>query len=232
LKKFLRRLLWISFALLFFFVLYTLYALFSVRDLCSLAKNNPKTTAFIEQRKDEWIEKGSRRKIYQRWVPLSSISSNLKKAVIVAEDPNFYHHKGLDFFAIKLAFRRNWEERELEVGASTITQQLMKNLYLSSSRNPLRKYREAILALRVERCVKKNRILEIYLNVIEWGEATYGAEAAARRYFGKSASALAPGEAALLAAMIPNPRMYNPLKRNPQLHKRQNTILRRMSRYK
>jgi len=229
-KKFLRRSLWVCLALLFFFVLYTLYSVFSIRDLCSLAKQNPKTTAFIEQRKDEWIEKGSKRKVYQKWVPLSSISPNLKRAVIVAEDPNFYHHHGLDFYAIKLAFRRNWEEREFEVGASTITQQLMKNLYLSSSRNPLRKYREAILALRVERCVTKNRILEIYVNVIEWGESTYGVEAAARRYFGKSAAALNPGEAALLAAMIPNPRIYNPLKKNPQLYKRQQRILRRMSR--
>lgn len=195
-----------------------------------LAKQNPKTTAFIEQKKDDWIEKGSRRKIYQKWIPLSSISPNLRRAVIVAEDPNFYHHYGLDFYAIKLAFRHNWEERDLEVGASTITQQLMKNLYLSSSRNPLRKYREAILALRVERCVSKNRILEIYLNAIEWGESTYGAEAAARRYFKKSAAALGPSEAALLAAMIPNPKVLNPLKKNRQLYKRQQRILRTMSR--
>ncbi|MCI0414371.1 monofunctional biosynthetic peptidoglycan transglycosylase [bacterium] len=229
-KKFLKRFLWVCLALLFFFVLFTFYSLFSVRDLCSLAKENPKTTSFIEQRKEEWIEKGSKRKINQKWVRLSSISPQLRKAVIVAEDPNFYSHHGLDFYAIKLAFRRNWEERELEVGASTITQQLMKNLYLSSSRNPLRKYREAILTLRVERCVPKNRILEIYLNVIEWGESTYGVEAAARRYFGKSAAALNSSEAALLAAMIPNPKIYSPLKRNPLLYKRQQRILRRMSR--
>jgi monofunctional biosynthetic peptidoglycan transglycosylase len=229
-KKFFRRFLWICLAFLAFFVLYTLYSLFSIRDLCALAKQNPKTTAFIEQRKDDWIEKGSKRKIYQKWAPLSAISPNLRRAVIVAEDPNFYHHHGLDFYAIKLAFRHNWEERDLEIGASTITQQLMKNLYLSSSRNPLRKYREAILALRVERCVPKNRILEIYLNVIEWGESTYGAEAAARRYFKKSAAALDSNEAALLAAMIPNPKVLNPLKKNRQLYKRQQRILRRMSR--
>jgi monofunctional biosynthetic peptidoglycan transglycosylase len=217
-------------ALFSFFILYTLYSLFSITDLCDLAKENPKTTAFIEDRKDEWIEKGSKRKIYKTWVPLSRISPNVRKAVIVAEDPNFYHHNGLDFFAIKLAFRRNWEERDLGVGASTITQQLVKNLYLSSSRNPLRKYREAILALRLERCVKKNRILEIYLNVIEWGESTYGIEAAARRYYGKSAASLSRSEAAMLAAMIPNPKIYNPLKRSRALYKRQSRILRRMSR--
>ena len=228
-KKFFRRILWLCLALLSFFILYTLYSLFSVTDLCNLAKENPKTTAFIEERKDEWIEKGSKRKMYKIWMPLSRISPNLRKAVIIAEDPNFYHHNGLAFFAIKLALRRNWEERDLGVGASTITQQLVKNLYLSSSRNPLRKYREAILALRLERCVKKNRILEIYLNVIEWGESTYGIEAAARRYYGKSAASLTRSEAALLAAMIPNPKVYNPLKKSQALYKRQSRILRRMS---
>jgi membrane peptidoglycan carboxypeptidase len=104
----------------------------------------------------------------------------------------------------------------------------MKNLYLSAWKNPLRKWKEAILALRVERCVKKNRILELYLNVIEWGESTYGAEAAARKYFGKSAAALNPAEAALLTAMIPNPIYYNPYHRNPQLWKNRNTTLKLM----
>ena len=203
--------------------------MFLPTDLCDLAKENPKTTAFIENRKEDWTDKGSKRKIYKVWVPLSRISPNMRKAVIIAEDPNFYHHNGLDFYAIKLAFKRNWKERDLGVGASTITQQLVKNLYLSPSRNPLRKYREAILALRLERCVKKNRILEIYLNVIEWGESTYGVEAAARRYYGKSAASLSRSEAALLAAMIPNPKVYNPLNKNRALYKRQSRILRRMS---
>ena len=223
-----RRILWLCVALVSLFILYTLYSLFSVTDLCELAKQNPETTAFIENRKEEWTDKGSKRKISKIWVPLSRISPNLRKAVIVAEDPNFYHHKGLDFFAIKLAFRRNWEERDFGVGASTITQQLVKNLYLSSSRNPFRKYREAILALRLERCVKKNRILEIYLNVIEWGDSTYGIEAASRRYYGKSAASLSRSESALLAAMIPNPKVYNPLNKNRALYRRQSRILRRM----
>ena len=229
-RKFLKRVLWILLASFAFLVLYTLYSFFSVPGLCDLAKKNPKTTAFIEERKDEWVEKGSNRKIYKIWVPLSRVSRSMRRAVVLAEDPNFYHHQGLDLFAIKLALRRNWEERDLGVGASTITQQLVKNLYLSPSRNPLRKYREAILALRLERCVKKDRILEIYLNVIEWGETTYGVEGAARRYFGKSAASLSPSESALLAAMIPNPRVYNPLKKNKALYKRQARILRRMSR--
>ena len=227
-KKFLRRFLWICLALILFGVAFTLYSLISTRDLCEIATTNPKTTAFIEQRKEEWKDKGSKRKVYQKWVPLTAISPNLKNAVILSEDQNFYRHHGLDFYAIGLAFRRNLEEGEVKVGASTITQQLMKNLYLSPSRNPLRKWREAILALRVERCVRKNRILEIYLNVIEWGESTYGIEAAARRYFGKSAGSLNPSESALLVAMIPNPILYNPYRRNPSLLKRRNKLLRAM----
>jgi len=211
-----------------FGVAFTLYSLVSNHDLCDLATTNPKTTAFIEQRKEEWNDKGSKRKIYQIWVPLTAISPNLKNAVILSEDPNFFRHHGLDFYAIGLAFRTNLEEGEVKVGASTITQQLMKNLFLSPSRNPLRKWHEAILALRVERCVKKNRILEVYLNVIEWGESTYGIESAARRYFGKSAAALDPAESALLASMIPNPIYYNPYRRNPHLLKTRNQLLRAM----
>jgi monofunctional biosynthetic peptidoglycan transglycosylase len=226
-KRLFRKFIWFCLALLAFFSLYSLYSLLWP-PLCRLAEENPKTTSFIERRRDELEDKGSKRKIYQVWVPFNKISPHMRRAVIIAEDPNFYHHNGLDFFAIKLAFRHNWEERELAIGASTITQQLMKNLYLSSSRNPLRKYREALLALRIERCVKKNRILELYLNVIEWGESTYGVEAAARRYFGKSAAGLSRSEAAMLAAMIPNPRIYNPTKPTRALYRRQSRILRRM----
>ena len=211
-----------------FFLLYTLYCVFSVWDLCDLSKKNPKTTAFIEQRKEEWEQEGVKRKINQKWVPLSSLSRHLKNAVIVTEDPNFYSHQGLDFYAIKLALEENLERGEIARGASTITQQLMKNLYLTASQNPLRKWREAILTLRVERCVSKNRILEIYLNVIEWGESVYGAEAAARKYFGKSSSALNPAESALLAAMIRNPILYNPYRWNSKLMKNKNLTLRLM----
>ena len=223
-----RRFIWLCLALIAFGLLFTFYSLFSHSDLCDLATVNPKTTAFIEQRKEEMKEKGSKRKIYQVWVPFNSISPNLRNAVILAEDPNFYTHHGLDFYAITLAFRRNLEEGEIKVGASTITQQLMKNLYLSPSRNPLRKWHEAILALRVERCVKKNRLLEVYLNVIEWGESTYGIEAASRRYFGTSAAALNPAQAATLASMIPNPILFNPYKKGGFLIKRRNELLRAM----
>ncbi len=227
-RRIFRILGWTALWTVLFLALYTLLCLFSVPDLCDLDKKNPKTTAFIENRKDEWAEHGLKRKIDQRWIPLSAISKNLKNAVVVTEDPNFTHHHGIDFFAIRMAMERNLEEGEIVSGASTITQQLMKNLYLSPSRNPLRKWKEGILTLRVERCVKKNRLLELYLNVIEWGESVYGIEAASRKYFGKSASSLDPAESALLTAMIPNPIVYNPYRYNPRLLKRKNLTLKLM----
>ena len=217
----------LGFFLIFWFA-FTIYCLFSVQELCTLKTKNPKTTAFQELRKKQWEAKKKKHKIVQYWVPLSKISRNLRNAVLVAEDPNFYKHGGLDFYQIKLAFEENWEEKSIVRGASTITQQLIKNLYLSPSQNPLRKWKEAILALRIERCVSKDRLFETYLNVIEWGESTYGAEAASRRYFGKSISTLTPAESALLAAMIPNPIARNPYKWNPKLHRKKNIILKLM----
>ena len=181
----------------------------------------------MERRKEEWEKRQLRRRIDQRWVPLSSISRHLKNAVIVTEDSNFYHHQGIDFYGLRLALKRNLEEGELR-GASTITQQLMKNLYLSPSRNPLRKWKEAILALRVERCVKKNRILEIYLNVIEWGENVFGIEAASRKYFGRAVSTLDPAESALLTAMIRNPILFNPYRGESRLIRYKNLTLKLM----
>lgn len=149
--------------------------------------------------------------------------------MIAAEDPHFYKHHGLDFYAIWLGVKVNVLKGRIAYGASTITQQLMKNLYLSPSKNPFRKWHEAILALRVERCVPKDRILELYLNEIEWGEATYGIEAASRRYFGKSAASLDAAESAMLSAMIPNPVARNPYqKNNPELWKDKENILRWM----
>lgn len=229
-KKILKVALYATLLTVLFFILYTAYCAFSVPELCDLARENPKTSAFIEARKKQWKDQKLSRRIDQQWVSLSRISSHLRNAVIVTEDPNFYHHQGIDYYAIRLAMKKNLQEGEISRGASTITQQLMKNLYLSPSRNPLRKWREAILSIRVEKCVKKNRLLELYLNVIEWGENVYGAEAASRKYFGKSAMALDPAESALLAAMIRNPIVYNPYKKNPRLLKNRNLTLRLMLR--
>lgn len=211
------------------FLLYTIYCILSVRSLCDLKTKNPVTTAFQEQRKERWVKEGVKHTVDKRWVPLSSISKNLRNAVIAAEDPHFYKHHGLDFYAIWLGIKVNVLKGRIAYGASTITQQLMKNLYLSPSKNPFRKWHEAILAVRVERCVPKDRILELYLNEIEWGETTYGIEAASSRYFGKSAASLDPAESAMLAAMIPNPVARNPYKKgNADLWKDKEDTLRWM----
>ena len=164
----------------------------------------------------------------QRWVPYARISQHLKRAVIVAEDSAFWEHEGIDLEQIRESMEINLELGRAARGASTITQQLAKNLYLSPSRNPIRKLRELIIARRMEAALSKARILEIYLNVIEWGDGVWGAEAAARRYFGIRASALSPSQAALLAGAIINPRVYSPAKPNARLLRRQRIIMAKM----
>ena len=196
-----------------------------------LAKERPETTAFMELRKEQLREKGKSDDLEWRWVSYGNISPYLRRAVLVAEDSAFYDHEGVDTKAMREAFERNWERRKITHGGSTITQQLAKNLYLSPSRNPLRKVREYFIARALEKHLTKKRILEIYLNVVEMGERVYGAEAAARHYFGKSAASLTPGEAALLAGSLPNPRRMNPADPNRRLRGRQKMILSRMKRW-
>lgn len=179
-------------------------------NLSSLKRENPKKTSFMEYREREWQEKGKKVTIDQLWVPLSSISPYLIRAVLIGEDDKFYRHEGFDFEAMQKALEKDIKERKLKFGGSTISQQLAKNLYLSPSKNPLRKIREAILTWRIERTLSKKRILEIYLNVAEWGEGIFGIEAASRHHYGKPASALTAEEAARLAAVLPNPRKYSP----------------------
>jgi monofunctional biosynthetic peptidoglycan transglycosylase len=200
-------------------------------DVASLATERPKTTAFMEQRKAVLRSEGKSDELEWRWVSYDRISPNLRRGVLVAEDNAFYEHEGVDVEAMKEAFDRNWKRGKITHGGSTITQQLAKNLYLSPSRNPLRKVREYFIARSLEKHLTKKRILEIYLNVVEMGERVYGAEAAARHYFGKSASALSPNEAALLAGCLPNPRVMNPGDPNKRLRSRQRMILSRMRRW-
>jgi monofunctional biosynthetic peptidoglycan transglycosylase len=149
--------------------------------------------------------------------------------VLLAEDAAFWQHEGVDFDELQKSIELDWARGQLLRGASTITQQLAKNLFLSPSRNPLRKFRELIIARRLEAELSKTRILELYLNVIEWGDGIYGVEAAAQTYFHQSASTLGPAESALLAGAIINPRVLNPAKPTPRLLRRQQIILRRMS---
>ncbi len=190
-----------------------------------LARANPNTTALIEARRAEAAEKGLPVRISWDWTPLTRISSNLQKAVIVSEDASFYQHHGFDLEGLQEAVTRNWEQGKLRRGGSTITQQLAKNLYLSSEKKLLRKAHEALIAWELERRLPKKRILELYLNVAEWGRGVFGAEAAARHHFGKSAAELTEEEAALLAAMLPSPRHNDPIRLTPYLAKRQQEIL-------
>jgi len=205
-----------------------LYWYVTLPDVAALARTNPSTTAFIESRKAEAAVRGRSFRLQWTWVPLAHISPHLLRAVIAAEDAAFYRHKGFDWDGLREAVTRNWEKGQLRRGGSTLTQQLAKNLYLSPNKNLFRKAHEALLAWELERRLSKKRILELYLNVAEWGHGVYGAEAAARHHFGKSAEDLSPDEAALLAAILPSPRRYDPIRLTPYLSKRQAQILKWM----
>jgi monofunctional biosynthetic peptidoglycan transglycosylase len=200
-------------------------------DVADLAAEEPKTTAFMERRKRELRRAGKSDELSYRWVSYSSISPYLRRAVLVAEDNEFYKHEGVDKEAMEEAMKRAWEKRKITHGGSTITQQLAKNLYLSPSRTPMRKIKEYLIARSLEKHLSKKRILELYLNVVEFGERVYGAEAAARFYFSKPASALSTSQAALLAGCLPNPRIMNPAEPNRRLRARQRMILSRMRRW-
>ena len=207
------------------------YVYLTLPDVRPLATTNPKMTAFMELREREAAAAGKPVKRAQRWVPYSRISMNLRRAVLAAEDSAFFEHEGIDIAEIKKSIQTSLEKGESLRGASTITQQLAKNLYLSPSRDPLRKVKELMITWRLETALSKARILEIYLNVIEWGDLVWGAEAAARTYFGVPASALSREQAALLAGAIINPRVYSPANPRGRLLRRQQIILARMPGY-
>ena len=195
----------------------------SIPDVAYLADENPETTAFIELRRSEAEDAGHAFKLEWRFVPMKKISVYLRRAVIYAEDINFYDHDGVDWGAIEKA-----AEGEFSRGGSTITQQVAKNLYLSPSRSPVRKVRELLIAYRLEDDLDKHRILELYLNIAEWGEGVFGAEAASRHWFHHSAAALTPLEAARLAVALPNPRERAPNVRTRDLDEKCERILRWM----
>src|SRR4249919_2694718 len=199
-------------------------------DVRPLRTSNPGSTAFIDLRARESRARGEPPRRVQRWIDYARVSPNLKRAVLVTEDARFWTHEGIDFDELKESMEVNIERMEFARGGSTITQQLAKNLYLSPSKNPIRKVREFLIARQLESELSKQRILELYLNVIEWGDGIYGAEAAARTYFRKSASDLSASESAYLAAMIPSPlNVFNPKKNPKRLARRQKIILRGMS---
>jgi monofunctional glycosyltransferase len=172
-------------------------------------KVDPGRTSFMERRLDEMRARDPKAKLDQRWVEYRRISTNLKRAVIAAEDAKFVDHEGFDWDGIQRALERNQKRGKVVAGGSTISQQLAKNLFLSGERSVIRKAEEAIITIMLEAVMEKRRILEIYLNVAEWGEGIFGAEAAARHYYGTSAARLSADQAARLAAMLPRPRYYD-----------------------
>jgi monofunctional glycosyltransferase len=193
-------------------------------NVSKLKKENPKKTSFMEYREEEWKKRGKKIRIQRKWVSLGQISPYVMKAVIIAEDDKFWSHKGFDLDAIQKAMEKDLEEGKFKFGGSTISQQLAKNLYLTPSKNPLRKAKEAIITWRLERALNKRRILELYLNVVEWGEGIFGIEAASQHHYGKPASILSPREAARLAAVLPNPRRYRPTGSSQYVEKRATII--------
>ena len=204
------------------------YLYLTLPDVRPLRTENPASTAFMDLRAREAHVRGLPAARDWRWVPYARISPNLKRAVIVTEDSAFWQHEGIDYEQLRESIETNWELGEFKRGASTITQQLAKNLYLSPSKNPIRKLKELLITRRLEVELSKQRILEIYLNAIEWGDGIWGAEAAARRYFRKSAAELTATESALLAAAIANPHLLDPGHPTARLRRRQQMIMRRM----
>jgi monofunctional biosynthetic peptidoglycan transglycosylase len=190
---------------------------------------NPSTSAFMEERLVVLQQKNPEAVLRHQWVPYERISINLKRALIAAEDAKFLDHDGFDWEAIQKAYEKNLKKGKVVAGGSTISQQLAKNLFLSGRRTPWRKAEEAMITLMMENVMSKRRIFEIYLNIIEWGNGVFGAQAASRYYYGVSAANLGPEQAARLAAMVPKPRFYDKVRETPLLERRTGIILERMS---
>lgn len=191
--------------------------------------HNPESTAFMRSRLEILREDDPKARLRQQWVPYQRISGHLKRAMVAAEDAKFIEHSGFDWDGIQKAYEKNLREGEIVAGGSTITQQLAKNLFFSGERAWWRKVQEAVVAVMLETIMSKRRILEIYLNVIEWGEGVFGAEAAARYHYGTSAAGLGAEQAARLAAVVPSPRRYGPGSNTAYLQRRTQTILARMN---
>lgn len=191
-------------------------------------RHNPQSTSFMQQRLAVMRETNPHAMLQYQWVPYQRISRNLKRAIIASEDASFAEHQGVDWDALEKAYQKNLRKGRVVAGGSTITQQLAKNLFLSSERSYLRKGQEFIIAYMLEFWMDKERIFEIYLNVVEWGNGIFGAEAAARHYYGVSAANLSSSQAARLAVMLPNPRFYDKNRGSAYLERRSALILRRM----
>jgi monofunctional biosynthetic peptidoglycan transglycosylase len=191
-------------------------------------EHNPTSTSFMRQQLSVLREKNPNARLQFQWMDYERISGNLKRAIIASEDANFSGHEGIDWDALQKAYEKNSKKGRVVAGGSTITQQLAKNLFLSGERSYLRKGQEVVIAYMIEYWMDKERIFEIYLNVVEWGTGVFGAEAAARHYYGVSAASLSASQAARLAVMLPNPRFYDQHRQSAYLVRRASLILRRM----
>ncbi|WP_153115887.1 monofunctional biosynthetic peptidoglycan transglycosylase [Rhodocyclus tenuis] len=219
---------WIKRIVIGLLALLVIYQLWLFAHVLWWNSNNPGTTRFMEIRLAELREKKPGAELKQQWVTYEHISPQLKRAIISAEDGTFVDHEGFDWDGMQKAIEKNQKKGRIVAGGSTISQQLAKNLFLSPAKTPWRKAEEAAITLMLESLWSKRRILEVYLNVIEWGEGVFGAEAAARHYFGVSAAQLSPEQAARLAGMVPNPRFYDRNRNTPGLAKKTAIILGRM----
>jgi monofunctional biosynthetic peptidoglycan transglycosylase len=225
-RRLFKTLLWLMLLGLAILLLYegSVYA-----RVCWWESHNPAVSSMMEQRRDALREKDPNANITQTWAPYARISANLKLAVIAAEDTAFVDHEGFDWKGMEEAYEKNRKKGRIVAGGSTITQQLAKNLFLSGQRSYLRKGQEAVITWMLEKRMDKERILELYLNVVEWGNGIFGAEAAARHYYGIGAGQLSREQAAKLAAMLPNPRFYDRNRSAPYLLKYTGIILARMN---
>ena len=219
---------WCKRLLLAPFVLLLLYQMWLFGWIGWWRWNNPELTRFMEIRLHELQQKDPAARLKQQWLAYPAISNHLKRAIVVSEDDLFVAHDGFDWNGIQKAMERNRQRGKIVAGGSTITQQLAKNLLLSPDKTPWRKAQEAVITVMIEATWSKQRILEVYLNVIEWGNGVFGAEAAAQHHFGISAARLSPDQAARLAVMVPSPRFYDRNRNAPSLTVRSEIILGRM----
>jgi monofunctional biosynthetic peptidoglycan transglycosylase len=220
---------WIKWIFLGPILIVLLVQVYFFLQICWWARVNPSMTSFMSAQLSAMRETNPKAALEQKWVPYGAISANLKRAVIASEDANFAEHDGVDWVALEKAYAKNNTKRKVVAGGSTITQQLAKNLFLSGSRSYLRKGQEMVIAFMLETVMDKERILEIYLNVVEFGRGVFGAEAAARHYYGVPAASLNAAQAARLAVMLPNPRFYDRHRDTNYLARRTGLIMRRMN---
>ena len=220
---------WIERLLGLLFLAILLYQGWIFAHVIYWTNHNPSSTAFMEERLSDMRKKDPDARIVHEWVPYSRISNNLKRALIAAEDGKFLDHEGFDWEGIQKAYEKDVKKGKIVAGGSTISQQLAKNLFLSGKRSPWRKAEESLITVMIEHTMSKRRILELYLNSIEWGNGVFGAEAASRHYYGIDASQLSAYQAARLAAMVPNPRFYDRNRNSAWLTKKTGILLGRMN---